>query len=94
MALDYLPNHLKSFVEREIESGRYESEEQVIAAALERLAIEEGPTVTVAEAVAESLAQIERGEGRELTDELFDEMLRQSDIDASRGLVVHDDIRY
>ena len=50
--------------------------------------------LTVAEAVAESLAQIERGEGRELTDDVFDDLLKQSEVDAECGVAVRDAVRY
>lgn len=89
-----LPAEIKSFVEREVASGRYANEQQVIVAALERLADDDGPTMTVAEAVAESLAQIERGEGRELTDDVFDDLLKKSEADAEQGVPVRDAVRY
>ncbi len=90
-----LPTEIKSFVEREVASGRYADEQQVIVAALRRLADEEAlPTVTVAEAVAKSLAQIERGEVRELTDDVFDELLKKSEVDAEHGVPVRDAVRY
>ena len=90
-----LPVEIKTFVEREVASGRYDDEQQVIVEALRRLSDDEAlPTVTVAEAVAESLAQIERGEGRELTDDVFDELLRQSETDARLGVPVRNAVRY
>ncbi len=91
-----LPIEIKSFVEREVASGRYADQQQVIVAALRRLADDDKalPTMTVAEAVAESLAQIERGEGRELTDDVFDDLLKQSEVDAERGVPVRDAVRY
>lgn len=90
----HLPTHLRSFIEREVASGRYENESQVIEDALERLADTPEPTMTVAEAVAESLAQLERGETRELTDDVFDQLLRQSERDAEQRVPVRDDVRY
>jgi len=89
-----LPNEIKTFVEREVASGRYDDAEQVVIAALKRMAGEPYPTMTVAEAVAESLAQVERGEGRELTDDVFDELLRESETDAQRGVTVRDEAKY
>lgn len=90
-----LPVDIESFVEREIASGRYDDAQQVIVEALRRLAHDEAlPMVTVAEAVAESLAQIERGEGRELTDDVFDDLLKKSEVDAERGVPVRDAVRY
>lgn len=90
-----LPTEIKSFVEREVASGRYADEQQVIVEALRRLANDEPfVTMTVAEAVAESLAQIERGQVRELTDDVFDDLLKQSEADAKRGAPVRDEARY
>jgi len=90
-----LPHEIKSFVEREVASGRYADEQQVIVEALRRLADEELiPMVTVAEGVAESLAQIERGEVRELTDDVFDDLLKKSEADAEHGVPVREEARF
>lgn len=94
----HLRDDLRRFVEREVSTGRYASEHEVIEAALEQLAdapepvIE--PTMTVAEAVAEAIEQYKRGEGRELTDEVWEEILRDSERDAALGLPVRDEIKY
>jgi putative addiction module CopG family antidote len=94
----HLRDDLKRFVEREVSTGRYANEDEVIEAALEQLAeapepiIE--PTMTVAEAVAEAMEQYRRGEGRELTDEVWAEMLRESEREAALGLPVRDEIKY
>jgi putative addiction module CopG family antidote len=94
----HLPAHLRSFIKREVASGRYETESQVIEDALARFADEAEPefepTMTVAEAIAEPLAQMERGEVIEMTDELWEEILRQSERDAARGVPVRDEIKY
>jgi putative addiction module CopG family antidote len=90
----HLPRHLQEFVEREVASGHYASKDEVIADALERLAGDSTGTITVAEAVAESLAQIGRGEGRALTDEVLDELLRLSEMDAEAGVTVRDEVKY
>ncbi len=90
-----LPHEIKSFVEREVASGRYADEQQVIVEALRRLADDEPfVTMTVAEAVAESLAQIERGEVRELTDDVFDDLLKKSEADAEHGVPVREEARF
>ena len=65
----------------------------MIEEALARLADEAGQ-MTVEEAVTESLAQVARGERRELTDSVFDELLAQSERDAGSGRPVRDNIRY
>jgi Arc/MetJ-type ribon-helix-helix transcriptional regulator len=91
--LEQLPTHLRDFVEREVAAGHYETETDVIEDALTRLADDAG-RMTVEEAVAEALAQVERGEGRELTDSVFDELLAQSELDTRSGRPVRDDVRY
>jgi putative addiction module CopG family antidote len=55
-----LPSEIKNFVDREVASGRYEDAKHVVIEALKRMA-DEKPT-TVAEAIAESLTPVERGE--------------------------------
>jgi Arc/MetJ-type ribon-helix-helix transcriptional regulator len=91
--LEQLPTHLRDFVEREIAAGHYETETEVIEDALIRLA-DDADRMTVGEAVAEALAQADRGEGRELTDAVFDELLAESEHAAGSGILVRDDIRY
>jgi putative addiction module CopG family antidote len=91
----HIPGHLKEFIEREVRIGHYPDEDAVIADALERLADEENDTrMTVEEAVAESLAQMERGEGRELTEEVWQEILIASEEDSLRGIPISDDVKY
>jgi Arc/MetJ-type ribon-helix-helix transcriptional regulator len=68
--LEQLPTHLRDFVEREVTASHYETETAVIEEALARLADEAG-RVTVEEAVAEALAQVERGEAIEYTDDFL-----------------------
>ncbi len=73
----HLRDDLKRFVEREVSTGRYASEGDVIEAALEQLAdapepvIE--PTMTVAEVVARAMEQYRRGEGEPYTDSFMAE---------------------
>lgn len=91
--LQHLPPDLKDFIDREVASGRFHSETEVIEEALARMA-DEVSRVTVAEAVAEADAQMSRGEGRLLTDAVFEELLARSEEDAAAGKPVRDDIRY
>jgi putative addiction module CopG family antidote len=94
----HLRDDLKRFVEREVSTGRYANEDEVIEAALEQLAeapepiIE--PTMTVAEAVAEAVAQVERGEVYEVTDELWVEIGADAHAAMLRGEPVRDDVKY
>jgi putative addiction module CopG family antidote len=90
----HIPGHLKAFIEREVASGRYASEEAVIADALERLSEDDDTRMTVNEAVAESLAQMERGEVTVMTDDVWDSLLTQAEEDAQKGIPVSDDVKY
>ncbi len=90
-----LPTEMKTFVEREVASGRYADEQQVIVEALRRLADDEPDTrVTVAEAVAESLAQIERGEVIPYTEDFLAESAKRAIENSRLGRKVSDDIKY
>lgn len=90
-----LPSEIKSFIEREVAAGHYADEQQVIVAALRRLADEESyPTVTVTEAVAESLAQLERGEVIPYTEDFLAESAKRAIENARLGRKVRDDVTY
>ncbi|MDQ3654187.1 MAG: type II toxin-antitoxin system ParD family antitoxin [Chloroflexota bacterium] len=90
-----LPTEIKSFVEREVASGRYTDEQQVIVEALRRLADDEPDIrMTVAEAVAESLAQIERGEVVPYTEDFMREASARARENSRNGHKVSDDVKY
>ncbi|MBA3275185.1 MAG: type II toxin-antitoxin system ParD family antitoxin [Chloroflexia bacterium] len=90
-----LPTEVKSFVEREVASGRYADEQQVIVEALRRLADDEpDDRMTIAEAVAESLAQIERGEVIPYTEDFMAESAKRAIENARLGRKVSDDVKY
>jgi putative addiction module CopG family antidote len=87
----HIPGHLKAFIEREVASGRYASEEAVIADALERLS-EHDTRMTVTEAVAESLAQVERGETIPWTDDFLKRSAERARENSRNGRIVRDDV--
>lgn len=90
-----LPNEIKSFVEREVASGRYDDEQQVIVEALRRLADDvPDDRVTVAEAIADSLAQMERGEVVPYTETFLAESAERARENARLGRKVSDDVKY
>lgn len=90
-----LPKHIQRFVEQEVQSGRFEDEQEVIVAALESMADDRriDPEV-LAELIAEPLAQIERGEVIPWTDDLMDRLSREAQRNAERSHQVSDDIKY
>ena len=90
-----LPPHIQHFIEQEVESGRFEDEQQVIVAALEWMADDRRiPPDVLAELIAEPLAQIERGEVISWTDELRADIKRAAHENLARGYRVRDDIKY
>lgn len=89
-----LPPKIKSSVDGEVASGRFADAQHVVIEALQLMADDRSSTMTVDEAIADSLVQIERGEGRELTDDVYDELLKQSEIDAERGTQARNEVRY
>lgn len=90
-----LPDHLQSWIDQEIEAGRFATEQQLIVAALERMADDRRiPPDMLDELLAEPLAQIERGEGQPWTDELRAEIRREAHLNVLRGHEVPDDIKY
>lgn len=94
----HLREDLRRYVEREVASGRFASQEEVVEAALETLAetsepiIE--PTMTIREAVAEALVQVERGEVYEVTDALWAEIEADAHAAMLRGDPVRDEVKY
>jgi Arc/MetJ-type ribon-helix-helix transcriptional regulator len=92
--LQYLPPHLKDFIAREVAAGHYESEEQVVIVALERLAVDDDDRITVAEAVAESRTTMDRGETFEMTDDFFQQARKRASDISRRGHRVSDDITF
>lgn len=90
-----LPTEIKSFVDREVASGRYADEQQVIVEALRRLAGGEPDTrMTVAEAVANSLAQMERGEVIPYTEDFMRQASARARENSRKGHKISDDVKY
>lgn len=89
-----LPPKIKSFVDGEVASGRFADAEHVVIGALQLMADDRYPTKTVAEAVAESLAQVERGEFVEWTDDFLERAAERARDNSRLGHKVRDDIKY
>ncbi len=90
-----LPSHIQTWIDREIESGRFATEEQVIVEALERMADDRRiPPDLLDELIAAPLAQIERGEGKVWTPELRERIKADATRNANRGHEVRDEIKY
>ncbi len=90
----HIPDHLRAFVEREVAAGYYPDENAVVVDALERLAEDTDSRVTVDEAVAESLAQMERGETIPWTEDFLERASKRALENSRNGRIVRDDVRY
>ncbi|MBA2775259.1 MAG: hypothetical protein H0U31_00850 [Chloroflexia bacterium] len=81
----------QAIVDREIESGRYETVEAVVVQALYQL--EDVPFVDD-ELLVEARAQADRGETRELTEEVMRELLDRARDSSREGKSVRDEVKY
>ncbi len=87
-----LPEHLRSYIREQVEAGRFESEEAVIADAVEQ-AMDDYRWEDDAE-LLEAIAEADRGEGVEWTTELRKRIREQSETDARNGVPVPYDVTY
>jgi putative addiction module CopG family antidote len=87
-----VPDDLAASIRQKIETGRYRDETEVIRAALRSLDAREERAERLRASIAEGLAAIERGEGRELTPELMDEIEREADERIGLGLLPKTDV--
>ena len=90
-----LPAEAQAIIDREIESGRYTTQEEVIVDALKHLDDE----LTVYDPMRDpillkSLAQAERGEVRPLTRTVMDELAARARENARVGKPIRDDVKY
>lgn len=85
-----LPPDVKSIIDRNVESGRYSSSEDVIAEAVRQMEDLSVP----AELLTTALEQLNRGEGRALTEEVMRELLARARTNSEQGHQVRDEVRY
>lgn len=88
-----LPPEVQEIIDREIEAGHYETPEEVVIDAFRHL---EGATVphVPEEWLIEARAQADRGEVRELTDQVWQEIRERARNDARRGKPIADEVKY
>lgn len=86
-----LPPEAQAIVDREIESGRYETVEAVVVQALYRL--DDAPFVDD-DLLVEARARADRGETRELTEEVMRELLDRARDCSREGKSVRDEVKY
>ena len=85
-----LPSDVQSIIDRNVESGRYSSSEDVIAEAVRQM---DTPPVSD-ELLVTALEQADRGEGRMLTEQVMQEFSQRARANARRVHKVRDDIKY
>jgi antitoxin ParD1/3/4 len=74
-----VPADLEERIREKVESGQYDDPSEVIRAAMRLLDTRDRKLHELRALVAEGLASIERGEGREWTPELMEEIDREAD---------------
>jgi Arc/MetJ-type ribon-helix-helix transcriptional regulator len=87
-----LPEHVRSYIRKQVEEGRFASEEAVIADAVEQ--VMDDYRWEEDEALLEAIAEADRGEGVLWTPELRDQILRESEEASKRGDPVSHDVTY
>ena len=87
-----VPADLEASIRRRVASGRYNDATEVIRAAMRLLEAREERTEYIRASVAAGLAAIERGEGSELTPELWEEIDREADEQIRLGLPPKPDV--
>lgn len=90
-----LPAEAQAIIDREIQSGRYATQEDVIVDALKDLDDESYVYDAMSDLkVLEAIAQADRGEARKLTEEVWNEIRERAREDARRGVAIPDDVKY
>jgi Arc/MetJ-type ribon-helix-helix transcriptional regulator len=87
-----LPEHTRTYIRKQVEEGRFASEDADIADAVEQVMDEYRWEVD--EDLLEASAEADRGEGVPWTPELREQILRESEEASRRGDPVSDDIKY
>lgn len=75
----HVPVDLEEQIRQKVESGEYDDPSAVIRAAIRLLDKHDLRLQELRESIAEGLAAAERGEARELTPELWEEIEREAD---------------
>lgn len=90
-----LPPEVQTIIDRELESGRFATQEDVIVEALKQLDHESETYDPMRDPqVKEVIRQMERGETRELTEEVWAEIREKANEDARNRAPIPDDIKY
>ncbi len=90
-----LPEHIQSWIDRQVAEGRYETTDAVIANVVEQ-AMEPPYRWVEDQGLLDAIAEYERDGGETVTDldAFFDRLSREAMENAARGHEVSDDIKY
>jgi putative addiction module CopG family antidote len=80
-----VPSDLESDIREKVASGRFESEADVVREAFRLLDRREKRILELRTSIEESLAAAERGEGVELTDDLWERLSQEAESRSARG---------
>lgn len=86
-----LPAEAQAIIEREIESGRFDNVQDVIVEALRHL--DDVPYVND-DLLITAREQMDRGETRELTEEVWNEIRERARENARLGVTIPDEVKY
>jgi len=87
-----LPEHITAYIRRQVEEGRFTSEEAVIADAVEQVMDEYRWEDD--EDLLEAIAEADRGEVTPWSDDLLGRLADEARENSRRGHQVSDDIKY
>jgi putative addiction module CopG family antidote len=88
----HVPVDLEESIRERVESGQYDDPSAVIRAALRLLDRRDRRLQELRASIAEGLAAIERGDGKELTPELLEEISREASKRARLGMAPKPDV--
>jgi antitoxin ParD1/3/4 len=87
-----VPADLEETIREKVQSGLYDDPSEVIRAAMRLLDKRDRQLQELRVSIAEGLAAAERGEARELTPELWDEIEREADEMIRLGVPLNPDV--
>jgi antitoxin ParD1/3/4 len=87
-----VPADLEERIREKVESGQYDDPSDVIRTAMRLLDKRDQRLQELRASIQEGLAAIERGEGKELTSELMEEISREASKRARLGVVPKPDV--
>lgn len=81
----HVPTDLESDIRKKVASGRFESEADVVREALRLLDRREKRVLELRASIQEGLVAVERGEGVELTDDLWERLSQEAESRSAQG---------